>query len=97
MEGGSSGPPFPYAQRVEKNVNNTWTVDPTDEWKQQNQEWLLEANVPGTERCQETLTGVRCELKAAHSSSHMIKMGVREKLDEAAAAAASEASEARPD
>lgn len=53
-------------------MNNTWIVNPSADWLKQNQEWLLEANIPGTERCQDTFTGERCELKAAHPVSHMI-------------------------
>ena len=53
-------------------MNNTWSVDPSQDWLDKNVEWLLEANLPNTERCQDTLTGMRCELKAGHSSSHMI-------------------------
>jgi len=53
-------------------MNNTWTINPSDEWRDLNREWLLEANLPGTERCEATLTGLRCELRADHTCSHVV-------------------------
>lgn len=55
-------------------MNNQWTVDPDDNWRKSNEKWLLEANLPNTTRCPDTLTNIRCELVAGHESTHMIYM-----------------------
>jgi hypothetical protein len=60
-------------------VIGTWTVDPTSDWLEQNQQWLLEANLEGTPRCQAVLTSYRCELIADHNHEcpHMIRVNQR--------------------
>lgn len=60
-------------------MNTRWVVDPNEEWEQKNMEWLLQSNLPGTERCAATighggLPTFRCELVAAHDCEHMVHM-----------------------